>query len=86
MAKRTVLRSSKGKKLYAVRDREGQFKDIQSYARAHAADLRTTSKAEAATKKKAKRKAGKKKTAKKAGKKKTARKATRKSARKSAKR
>ncbi len=61
MAKRTVLRSSKGKKLYAVRDSEGQFKDIQSYARAHAADLRTTSKAEAAAgrKKKAKKKAAK---------------------------
>lgn len=38
--KRTVLRSSKGKKLYAVRDAEGQFKDIQSYARAHAQDIK----------------------------------------------
>ena len=37
---RTTLRSSKGKKLYAVRDKEGKFKDIQTYERAHAADLR----------------------------------------------
>lgn len=74
MAKRTVLRSSKGKKLYAVRTADGQFKDIQSYAKAHAADLRSTSKAEAA--------AGKKKSAKKTGKKKTAKKASKKSAKK----
>ncbi len=43
---RTVLRSSKGKKLYAVRDAKGHFKDIQSYKRAHAADLRHTAKGE----------------------------------------
>lgn len=67
-SKRTVLRSSSGKKLYAVRDKTGKFKDIQSYARAHAADLRSSSKAEAAAaavkpkaKKKAKAKAAKKK-------------------------
>jgi hypothetical protein len=67
-SKRTVLRSSSGKKLYAVRDKTGKFKDIQSYARAHAADLRRSSKAEAAAvavkpkaKKKAKAKAAKKK-------------------------
>ena len=29
MAKRTVMRSSKGKKLYAVRDKGGKIKDIQ---------------------------------------------------------
>jgi hypothetical protein len=40
MAKRTTHRSSKGTKLYAVRDKEGKFKDIQTYKRAHAADLR----------------------------------------------
>ena len=34
MAKRTVMRSSKGKKLYAVRNKSGQFKDIQTYERA----------------------------------------------------
>jgi hypothetical protein len=51
-AKRTVLYSSKGKKLYAKRDAKGQFKDIQSYQRAHSADLRRTSKTEIAAKKK----------------------------------
>lgn len=56
MPKRTVLRSSTGKKLYAVRDAGGRFKDIQSYARAHAADMRRTSKAEAAAGGKAARK------------------------------
>jgi hypothetical protein len=40
MAKRTTHRSSSGKKLYAVRDKKGKFKDIQSYKRAHGADLR----------------------------------------------
>lgn len=65
-SKRTVLRSSSGKKLYAVRDKTGKFKDIQSYARAHAADMRRTSKAEAASagKTKAKKKATVKKKAK----------------------
>ena len=59
-AKRTTMRSSKGTKLYAVRDASGRFKDIQTYARAHAADLRRTSKAEAATGTKAAKKAPKK--------------------------
>jgi hypothetical protein len=63
-AKRTTHRSSKGKKLYAVRDASGKFKDIQTYERAHRADLAKTSKAEAG-KKKAKKKAGRKKAAKK---------------------
>jgi hypothetical protein len=65
--RRTTLRSSKGTKLYAVRNADGTFKDIQSYKRAHAADLRTTSKAEATNKKKTKtvkRKAAKKKKSK----------------------
>jgi DNA-binding protein HU-beta len=48
--KRTTHRSSKGTKLYAVRDSKGRFKDIQTYKRAHAADVRRTSKAEAAAK------------------------------------
>jgi hypothetical protein len=48
--KRTTHRSSKGTKLYAVRDSKGRFKDIQTYKRAHAADMRHTSKAEAAAK------------------------------------
>lgn len=45
-ARRTTHRSSAGKKLYAVRDKSGKFKDIQSYKRAHASDLRRKSKAE----------------------------------------
>ena len=40
MAKRTTHRSSKGTKLYAVRDKNNKFKDIQTYKRAHSADLR----------------------------------------------
>jgi hypothetical protein len=51
-AKRTTLRSRSGKKLYAKRDKKGRFKDIQSYKRAHAADMRRRSKAEKARKKK----------------------------------
>lgn len=47
-ARRTVLYSSKGKKLYAVRDAEGHFKDIQQYSRAHAMDIQRTSAAEVA--------------------------------------
>ena len=54
--RRTTHRSSKGTKLYAVRDSMGRFKDIQTYKRAQAADMRHTSKAEAA----ARRKKGKK--------------------------
>jgi len=49
-AKRTTHRSSKGTKLYAVRDAKGRFKDIQTYKRAHAADMRRKSKAELAKK------------------------------------
>ena len=45
-AKRTTHRSSSGKKLYAVRDSKGQFKDIQSYARAHGQDIKKTSASE----------------------------------------
>ncbi len=65
MVKRTTLRSSTGTKLYAVRDASGKFKDIQTYARAHAADVRRTSKAELAAKAKVKAK-GKAKSKKKA--------------------
>jgi hypothetical protein len=66
-ARRTTHRSTAGKKLYAVRDASGQFKDIQTYERAHRADLAKTSKAEvaAAEKKTAKKKVAKKKAAKK---------------------
>lgn len=45
-ARRTTLRSSAGKKLYAVRDAKGKFKDIQSYKRAQGQDEKRTSKAE----------------------------------------
>jgi hypothetical protein len=63
-ARRTTHRSSKGKKLYAVRDASGQFKDIQTYERAHGADLAKTAKSEVG-KRKGKKKAGRKKAAKK---------------------
>jgi hypothetical protein len=43
---RTTHRSSAGKKLYAVRDAEGRVLDIQTFARAHRADLSKKSKAE----------------------------------------
>jgi hypothetical protein len=69
-ARRTTHRSTAGKKLYAVRDASGRFKDIQTFERAHRADLAKTSKAEAAKgKKKAARKVAKKKTVKKAARK-----------------
>ena len=57
-ARRTTHRSKRGKKLYAVRDRKGRFKDIQTYERAHGADLRKRSKKELVKKarKKARRK------------------------------
>jgi hypothetical protein len=44
--KRTTHRSSKGTKLYAVRDAKGRFVDIQTYKRAHGADIRKKSKGE----------------------------------------
>ena len=58
-ARRTTHRSKRGKKLYAVRDRKGRFKDIQTYKRAHGMDIKRRSKAETAkkkTRKKARRK------------------------------
>lgn len=42
-SKRTVMYSSGGKKLYAVRAADGSFKDIQQYSRAHAADIKRDS-------------------------------------------
>lgn len=47
---RTTHRSSKGTKLYAVRDAKGRFKDIQTYKRAHRADLKRKAKKETAKK------------------------------------
>lgn len=51
MAKRTTHRSSKGTKLYAVRDKTGKFKDIQTYKRAHTADMKRKAKGETRAKK-----------------------------------
>jgi hypothetical protein len=65
-SRRTVMYSTGGKKLYAVRDASGKFKDIQQYSRAHAMDIKRGSSAETkAAAKKAVKKAAKK-TAKKA--------------------
>ena len=50
MTKRTTHRSSTGTKLYAVRDAQGKFKDIQTYKRAHRQDIKRSSKAERARK------------------------------------
>ena len=50
--KRTTHRSTTGTKLYAVRDAEGQFVDIQTYKRAHAADIRASAKDETSAKSK----------------------------------
>jgi hypothetical protein len=65
-ARRTTHRSKAGKKLYAVRDSKGRFKDIQTYERARA-DLAQTSAAEvkAKARKKAAKKTAKQKVAKK---------------------
>lgn len=77
-ARRTVMYSSGGMKLYAVRDAQGRFKDIQRYSRAHRMDIqRGSTAAEAAAKvkaKSAKKKVAKKKVVKKAVKKKAAKK------------
>jgi hypothetical protein len=51
-AKRTTHRSASGKKLYAVRDKLGKFKDIQTYKAAHGADIKRTSKSESGKTKK----------------------------------
>ena len=51
-ARRTTHRSSKGTKLYAVREQKGKFKDIQSYKRAHGGDIKRKAKKEAPRKKK----------------------------------
>jgi hypothetical protein len=46
MTDRTTHRSKDGDKLYAVRDQQGRFKDIQTYKRAHGQDVKRSSKAE----------------------------------------
>ena len=69
--KRTTMYSTKGTKLYAVRNADGTFKDIQTYKRAHKADMAHKSKAEkTAAANKAARKPAAKKAAKKTAKKK----------------
>jgi len=45
-SKRTTHRSSKGTKLYAVRNAKGQFKDIQTYKRAHSQDIKRKARGE----------------------------------------
>lgn len=52
MTKRTTHKSTKGTKLYAVRNKKGQITDIQTYKKAHGQDIKRTSKAETAAKKK----------------------------------
>ena len=54
MARRTTHRSTAGKKLYAVRDASGRFKDIQTYERAHRADLKQATSGERTAARKAK--------------------------------
>ena len=49
-SKRTTLRSASGKKLYAVRGKRGQFKDIQTYKRAHGQDVKRRAKSERGSK------------------------------------
>ena len=45
-AARTTLRSTAGKKLYAVRDKKGRIKDIQTFERAHGQDVKRKAKNE----------------------------------------
>ncbi|HYC44161.1 MAG TPA: hypothetical protein VED01_01635 [Burkholderiales bacterium] len=51
--KRTTHRSTGGRKLYAERNAKGEFKDVQTYKRAHGSDVQRVSKAETAARKKA---------------------------------
>lgn len=44
--RRTTHRTKGGKKMYAVRDKKGQFKDVQSYKRAHGQDVKRRAQAE----------------------------------------
>lgn len=50
--KRTTLRSTRGKKLYAKRTGTGEFEDVQSFQRAHGSDVKRVSKAETVARKK----------------------------------
>lgn len=53
--RRTTHRSRSGKKLLAVREKGGRFKDIQTWERSSRQDQRKRSKAELAKKKSKKR-------------------------------
>ena len=77
-SRRTVMYSTGGKKLYAVRDASGKFKDIQQYSRAHAMDIKKGSSAEtkAAAKKAVKKAVKKAATVKKSAAKKVTKRAT----------
>jgi len=46
---RTTHRSKSGKKLYAVRDAHGRFKDVQTYKRAHGSDIKRAGRPEKGT-------------------------------------
>jgi DNA-binding protein HU-beta len=46
MTQRTTHRGKDGVKLYAERDQQGRFKDVQTYKHAHAQDIKRTSKSE----------------------------------------
>jgi len=50
-ARRTTHRSTGGTKLYAKRNAQGEFEDIQTYKRAHGQDVKRVSKAESAARK-----------------------------------
>ena len=81
--RRTTMYSSAGKKLYAVRAADGTFKDIQTYERAHRADMakKSTAEKKTAAKKAAKKKSPARKAAKKATKKVARKRTARKTAR-----
>ena len=46
MTERTTHRAKDGYELYAVRDKQGRFKDIQTYKRAHGQDVKRSSASE----------------------------------------
>jgi hypothetical protein len=57
--KRTTLRSTARKKLYAKRAKTGEFEDVQRYKLAHGSDVKRVSKAETAARKRAEKPARK---------------------------
>lgn len=44
--KRDTFRTKKGKKMYAVREKDGRFKDVQTYKKAHGSDIKRKAKSE----------------------------------------